>query len=96
MVNPSLVRLARLIQYSWPESAKESEDDVKVYFPYRFALYIVNGVIFLQNRIVVPVGLRCGFLQKLHENHMGITKTRLLACTLVYWPNWNSHVERTC
>ena len=96
MINPSLIRLARVIQQGWPKSAKELADDVKVYVPYRFELYIVNGVIFLQNRIMVPIGLRHGFPDKLHDNHMGIAKTRLLARTLVYWPNWNSDVKKTC
>ena len=27
---------------------------------------------------------------------MGIAKTRLLACSLVYWPNWNSDVNCIC
>ena len=96
MNNPTLVRLARVIQYRWPEYAKELEDDVKVNFPHRFVLHIVNGIIFIHNRIVVPIGLQCGFLVKLHDNHMGITKTRLLAHSLVYWPNWNSDVDHIC
>ena len=50
-------------------------------------LHIVDGVIFFQNRIVVPVGLKCQFLIKLHESHMGcVVKSKLLARTLVYWP----------
>ena len=58
MVNdPTLVRLARVIQHGWPECAKELEDDVEVYSPYRFVLHIVNGIIFMQNRIVVLIGL---------------------------------------
>ena len=32
MNDPTLVRLARVIQHRWPEYAKELEDDVKVYF----------------------------------------------------------------
>ena len=96
MNNPTLVRLARVIQCGWPEYAKELEDDVKVYFPYRFMLDIVNGIIFIHNRIVVPIGLRHGFLVKLHDNHMGIAKTRLLAHSLVYWPNWNGDVNCIC
>ena len=79
MNNPTLVILAKVIQHGWPEYAKELEDDVKIYFPYRFMLHIVNGIIFIHNRIVVPIGLRHGFLAKLHDNHMGIAKTRLLA-----------------
>ena len=59
-------------------------------------LHIVNGIIFIHNRIVVPIGLQCGFLVKLHDNHMGIAKTRLLAHSLVYWPNWNSDVDCIC
>ena len=96
MLDPTLLRLARVIQNGWPEHAKEVEDDVKVYFPYRFVLHILNGIIFIHNRTVVPVGLRCGFLGKLHENHIGIAKTRLLAHTLIYWPNWNSDVKHIC
>ena len=84
MNDPTLVRLARVIQHSWPQYTKELEDDVKVHFPYRFVLHIVNGIIFMHNRIVVPIGLQCRFLAKLHDNHMGIAKTRLLACSLVY------------
>ena len=57
MNDSTLVRLARVIQHGWPEQAKELEDDVKVYLPYRFVLHIVNGIIFMHNRIVVPIGL---------------------------------------
>ena len=96
MNDPTLVRPARVIQHGWPEYAKELEDDVKVYFPHRFMLHIVNEIIFMHNRIVVPIGLQCGFLAKLHDNHMGIAKTQLLAHSLVYWPNWNSDVDHIC
>ena len=86
----------RAIQHRWPEYAKELANDVKVYFPHRFVLHIVNGIIFIHNKIVVPIGLRSGLLMKLHDNHMGIAKTRLLAHSLVYWPNWNSDINHIC
>ena len=50
----------------------------------------------MHNRIVVLIGLQCRFLEKSHDNHMGIAKTRLLAHTLIYWPNWNSDVNHIC
>ena len=43
-----MVKLARIILWGWPESSRELPDEVKVYFPYRFQLHIVNGIIFLQ------------------------------------------------
>ena len=36
MNDPTMVRLARVIQKGWPETAKELFDDVKVYFQYRY------------------------------------------------------------
>ena len=57
MNDPTLVRLARVIQHGWPEYAKELEDDIKVYFPHRSMLHIVSGIIFIHNRIMVPIGL---------------------------------------
>ena len=34
MNDPTMVRLARVIQQGWPDSNKELTDDVKIYFPY--------------------------------------------------------------
>ena len=53
-----MIQLACIIQRGWPDTAKDVPGDVKPYFQYRYILHIVNGVIFLQDRIVVPKGLR--------------------------------------
>ena len=90
-----MVRLAQVIQKGWPETSRELYDDVKT-FPHRFALHIVDDIIFLHDRIVVPVELRQTFLRKIHDAHLGIVKSKLLGRTLVYWPNWNVDVEKTC
>ena len=94
--DPTMVRLARVIQWGWPEHSRELPDDVKVYFAYRFQLHIVNCIIFLQDRIVVPIGLRHEFLNRLHDAHLGIVKSKLLARTLIYWPNWNVDITKMC
>ena len=94
--DPTMIQLAHIIQRGWPDTAKDVPIDVKPYFQYRYILHIVNGVIFLQDRIVVPMGLRSVFLQKIHDAHLGIVKSKLLGRTLFYWPNWNSDIEATC
>ena len=96
MNDPTLIRLAKVIQNGWPETGKKLESDVKPYFQHRYELHIVDGVIFFQNRIVVPIGFKCQFLVKLHESHMGVVKSKLLARTLVYWPKWNEDIEQVC
>ena len=45
---------------------------------------------------MVPIGLKHQFLAKLHESHMGVVKSKLLARTLIYWPNWNNDIEHVC
>ena len=96
MIDPTMIRLACVIQRGWPQIAKELSDDVKVYFQYRYSLHIVDGIIFLQDRIIVPISLRQVFLQKIHDTHLGIIKSRLLRWTLIYWPKWNNDVETMC
>ena len=91
-----MVSLACVIQRRWPETAKELFDNVKVYFQYRYTLHIVDGIIFLHDRIVVPISLRQVFLQKIHDVHLGVVRSRLLEWTLMYWPNWNHDVETMC
>ena len=96
MNDPTLVQLAKIIQLSWPESGEDLTDDVKPYFKHRFELHIVDGIIFFQNRIMVPRGLKQQFLNKLHESHMGVVKSKLLARTLIYWPYLNNDIEHVC
>ena len=43
-----------------------------------------------------PLDFKCQLLAKLHESHMGVVKSKLLARTLVYWPNWDDDVEHVC
>ena len=72
---------------------------VKVYFQYRYALHILDGIIFLHDRIVVPNSLRQVFLQRIHDAHLEVIKSRLHGWTLLYWPNWNHDIKtmfQTC
>ena len=45
---------------------------------------------------MVAIGLKCQFMTKLHELHMGVVKSKLLARTLIYWPNWNDDIKHVC
>ena len=45
---------------------------------------------------MVPSSLKHQFLQKIHEPHLGIVKSKLLVKTLVYWPRYNSDVKAMC
>ena len=56
--DPTMIQLACTIQRGWPDTAKDLPIDIKPYFQYRYILHIVDGIIFLQNRIVIPSSRR--------------------------------------
>ena len=68
-----------MIQKGWPESQSELPDDIKLYFSYRITLHIVDGIVTVDGRIMVPNDLRSQFLKKIHEPHLSIVKLKHLA-----------------
>ena len=47
------------------------------------------------NNVVIPFQLREKILIELHENHPGIVRMKVLACSYVWWPNIDSEIEMT-
>ena len=56
-------------------------------------LHIKKGLILKGSRIVIPEKLRKKVLNIAHETHQGITKTKMLLRTKVWWPNIEQDVE---
>lgn len=54
--------------------------------------FCTDGVIFNDERLVVPRNLKNKFLTLLHLGHFGITKAVAEASELYYWPSMNSDV----
>ena len=60
-------------------------------------IMVINGIIMKGRNIVIPNILKTQALDQLqldqlHVNHMGIEKTKLLACESVYWLNINVEI----
>ena len=96
MWDETLIKLATVIQKGWPESQSELPDDIKPYLPYRLPMHIVDWIVGMDGRTMVPNDLRSQFLKKIHEPHLGIVKSKHLAKNLVYWSGYNSGIEAIC
>lgn len=55
-------------------------------------IFIDDGVVLLEDRLVVPEVLKQEMLERLHEGHNGMTKTRELATQYFYWNNINNDI----
>ena len=66
-----LVKLAMVVEKGLPESCKSLDADLKSYWPHRHAISIIDGVIVLGNRIIIPTKLRSKVLTEMHNAHLG-------------------------
>ena len=66
---------------------------MKQYWENRHHLTVIDNLLLFDDRIGIPSVLRQDILQQLHEGHEGITKTKALASTCVWWPYISSHIE---
>ncbi|KAF4521095.1 hypothetical protein B566_EDAN009050 [Ephemera danica] len=57
------------------------------------ALAVQAGCILFGARVVIPAALRPQVLQRLHQHHQGIVKTKAVARSYCWWPQINSDIE---
>ena len=70
-------------------------DDLAEFIRYRDSLYISEGVILYQDRVVVPSSLRGTILQGLHAAHQGVSAMQSRAQSIVFWPGMTLDIQNT-
>ena len=88
-----LHKLKHLIITGWPNTKDMLQMDLKTYLSYRDELAVIDGVILKGRHIIIPTNLRHQILEQLHTSHMGIEKTKFLACESVYWSSINADID---
>ncbi|CAC5362482.1 unnamed protein product [Mytilus coruscus] len=84
--------LTRLIIDGWPDEKNEVPKEVFEYWNFRDELSNVNGIILKGEKIIIPTSMRKNMLNKLHEGHLGIEKTRKLARDSIFWQGINAQI----
>ena len=56
---------------------------------------MVNGMVIKGKQIIITPQLQMQMSEQLHSNHMGVEKTKLLACESIYWLNINADIDVT-
>jgi transposase InsO family protein len=92
--DPEISQIRSYCSDGWPVVMPESPL-LKQYWVNRDHFTIAEDLLLFDDRLVIPRDLRLDILNRLHEGHLGITKTRAFATTCVWWPNISSHIEET-
>ncbi|KAF0710957.1 Uncharacterized protein FWK35_00037749, partial [Aphis craccivora] len=87
-----LSKVLKYLDTGWPNKMIEC-GEIKHYFKIKNELTKENGIVYFGNRIIVPKVLRNYVIKKLHETHLGITKTLKKSKLIFYWPGISSDVK---
>ncbi|XP_033747087.1 uncharacterized protein K02A2.6-like [Pecten maximus] len=90
----NLAELMCVIRRGWPDSMEQLSLEVKKYFPFREELTIQNGLVFKNDRVIVPFSERQNMIERAHSSHIGLQGCLRRAKESLYWPNLYSDFEK--
>ena len=88
-----LSELHQLVIKGWPDTKQEVPHSVRAYWNVRDEIATLDGLIYKGHRIVVPPSHREDLLQRIHESHMGMAKSKQRARDTLFWPGMNAAIE---
>ena len=91
----SLQQLKNYIVNSFPESVNQLPTELQPYWQCRDALSVIDEVILVGGRILIPASLRFEVCKILHSAHQGTTAMSERAKATVFWPGITSCISNT-
>ena len=85
--DPTLISLINLLEEGFPDDCRELPLELRPYQRYATSLCVVDGVVLMGQRIVVPPSFRQPILKAFHAVHQGVSSMRRIAMDSVYWPD---------
>ena len=76
----------------WPTRTKV-KSNVSQFYKFRNEIFVEEDIVYFKNQIVVPDSLKKFVLNKVHEGHMGVSKTIAKAKTLFYWIGMSTDIK---
>ncbi|KAK3924093.1 hypothetical protein KUF71_002423 [Frankliniella fusca] len=78
-------------QNGWPSSEDKLTPETRPYWKLQNDIFVEDGLVILEDKIIVPPSLRPEILRALHAAHLGIEKTK--ARQVVYWPGITNDIQ---
>ena len=64
--------LKTTIVVGWPEHRDQVPMQIREYWNYRDELTLHNGVLFKNQRVIIPKAMRPELISRIHSSHLGI------------------------
>ena len=71
--DPTMSKLLEVVSSGFPDVSRTEDSRIASFWIYRDALYVSDGVILYNDRVVIPPALRNNVLQILHAAHQGVS-----------------------
>ena len=65
------------------------------YMRFKESMYITDGAVMYNDRVVIPAALRKTALEALHAAHQGVSAMQLRAQAIMFWPGMSYDIEKT-
>ena len=94
MQDQMVQELSHTIVSGFPQSRDALPASIQPFWKFRHDLYIIDGVVLMRRRIIIPSSLRSEVLESLHSAHQGVTAMNERAKLEVYWPDITNDIQR--
>ena len=92
--DPTLSSLTKAIHEGWPQSMKDCPEQLLDYWSFRKEISEEGGLLYKNQRLIVPHSERLETLKVLHLGYYTVDKMQLRSLETVYWPGINKDILR--
>ena len=89
----ALNEVMKIIAEGWPEDKGLLPASAKPFHTYNDELTIQDGIIYRNDRVVIPKSMHKEMLVKVHSGHLGINSCLRRARDLIFWPGMSQQIR---
>jgi hypothetical protein len=82
------------LRVSWPSCRRRVKVEARRFWDIRHTLSVEYGVVLRGDQIVIQQALRESMMQKAHDGHLGLVKTKALARQHMWWPGMSKVLDQ--
>lgn len=91
--DPQLITLKRATLDGWADTRSHCPLNIQEYWNHRDEISEIDGILFKDEKIIIPCKLRENMIERIHSSHMGVEKSKNRARDLIFWPGMGKAIE---